>query len=97
MQAGITTKTNTVLLAENREEWAEIAALAQEFPIYVRFIEQMPLGQGIMDEQHTAQAVLEQLAADGATCGLPKHKIAAHRRDTIPAANLWEPLASLRR
>lgn len=61
VQAGITTKTNTVLLAENREEWEEIAALAQEFPICVRFIEQMPLGQGIMDEQHTAQAVLEQL------------------------------------
>ena len=61
VQVGITTKTNTVLLAENREEWEEIAALAQEFPICVRFIEQMPLGQGIMDEQHTAQAVLEQL------------------------------------
>ena len=61
VQAGITTKTNTVLLAENREEWEEIAALAQDLPICVRFIEQMPLGQGIMDEQNTAQAVLEQL------------------------------------
>lgn len=61
VQAGITTKTNTVLLAENREEWAEIAALAQDLPICVRFIEQMPLGQGIVDEQNTAQAVLEQL------------------------------------
>ena len=61
VQAGITTKTNTVLLAENREEWEDIDALAQEFPICVRFIEQMPLGQGTMDEQNTAQAVLEQL------------------------------------
>ena len=41
VQAGITTKTNTVLLAENREEWAEIAALAQDLPICVRFIEQI--------------------------------------------------------
>ena len=38
VQAGLKTKTNTVLLAENREEWETIAALAQELPISVRYL-----------------------------------------------------------
>ncbi len=58
VQAGLKTKTNTVLLAENREEWEDIAALAQELPISVRFIEQMPLGQGHMCASGDAEQVL---------------------------------------
>lgn len=58
VQAGLKTKTNTVLLAENREEWENIAALAQELPISVRFIEQMPLGQGQIGKDSDAEQVL---------------------------------------
>ncbi len=61
VQAGLKTKTNTVLLAENREEWEDIAALAQELPISVRFIEQMPLGQGNVCESGDAEQVLRLL------------------------------------
>lgn len=61
VQAGLKTKTNTVLLAENREEWENIAALAQKFPISVRFIEQMPLGQGTVCEDSDAEQVLRLL------------------------------------
>ena len=64
VQAGITTKTNTVLLAENREEWAEIAALAQDLPICVRFIEQMPLGQGIAAGNCSESLPLQRIHAD---------------------------------
>lgn len=45
-EAGISTKINTVLLEENRGEWMKIAALAEELPVSVRFIELMPIGYG---------------------------------------------------
>lgn len=61
VQAGLKTKTNTVLLRENREEWENIAALAQKLPISVRFIEQMPLGQGSMCKDSDAEQVLHLL------------------------------------
>lgn len=43
---GLRTKLNAVLLEENRDEVAELAALAGEFPVDVRFIELMPIGFG---------------------------------------------------
>ena len=43
---GLRTKLNVVLLEQNRDEAAELAALAAEFPVDVRFIELMPIGFG---------------------------------------------------
>lgn len=43
---GIDTKINTVLLPENRDGLCAIAALAERFPVDVRFIELMPIGRG---------------------------------------------------
>ena len=42
--AGLPTRINTVLLAENSAEWMDILALARELPVDVRFIECMPIG-----------------------------------------------------
>lgn len=58
---GLKTKVNAVLLQETREEWIQLAAIAEHLPIDVRFIEQMPIGQGRISEFDTAQAVLQQL------------------------------------
>ena len=43
---GLRTKINAVLLEENRDEVVDLAALAEEFPVDVRFIELMPIGFG---------------------------------------------------
>ena len=43
---GLRTKINAVLLEENRSEVVDLAALAEEFPVDVRFIELMPIGFG---------------------------------------------------
>lgn len=58
---GLKTKVNAVLLQETREEWIQLSTLAEHLPIDVRFIEQMPIGQGKTCESDTAQAVLQQL------------------------------------
>ena len=44
--SGLRTKTNSVLLPENREDLIPIASLAQTLPVDVRFIELMPIGFG---------------------------------------------------
>ena len=45
-ESGLRTKVNCVLLEENREDTAALAALAAEMPVDVRFIELMPIGFG---------------------------------------------------
>ena len=45
--AGIPTKVNVVLLAENEKQILPLAALGENLPLAVRFIELMPLGYGI--------------------------------------------------
>lgn len=62
IKVGLKTKVNAVLLQETREEWTQLAALAEHLPVDVRFIEQMPIGQGKISEYDTAQAVLQQLS-----------------------------------
>lgn len=43
----IRTKINCVAMPEmNREEWVRLAGLAKTYPVDVRFIEMMPIGQG---------------------------------------------------
>ena len=44
--AGLRVKVNTVLLPENLAETPQIAALAAQMPVDVRFIELMPIGAG---------------------------------------------------
>ena len=58
---GLRTKLNTVLLEENRDEAAELAALAEEFPVDVRFIELMPIGFGGSMTRVSPDEVLETL------------------------------------
>ena len=45
-EKGLRTKTNAVLLEENRDELLTLAQLAEELPVDVRFIELMPIGYG---------------------------------------------------
>lgn len=61
VDAGLKTKVNAVLLPETRGEWADLAALAEFLPVDVRFIEQMPIGQGKISPYDTADTVLKQL------------------------------------
>lgn len=58
---GLKTKVNAVLLSETRNQWTELAALAEHLPVDIRFIEQMPIGQGKSSESETAQNVLQEL------------------------------------
>jgi cyclic pyranopterin phosphate synthase len=46
VKLGIPVKINCVPIEENRGELAEIAALARDYPVHVRFIEMMPIGFG---------------------------------------------------
>ncbi len=47
LQLGIRVKINTVLQRDkNFSEWPDLAALARDYPIDVRFIEMMPIGYG---------------------------------------------------
>lgn len=61
VDAGLKTKVNAVLLSETRSEWIDLATLAEFLPVDVRFIEQMPIGQGKISPYDTADAVLYQL------------------------------------
>lgn len=58
---GLKTKVNAVLLKETRTEWTALAELAERLSVDVRFIEQMPIGQGKSSETENAQAVLQEL------------------------------------
>jgi cyclic pyranopterin phosphate synthase len=46
IQAGLHVKVNCVCLPDTVHEATELAALAKQYPITVRFIELMPIGQG---------------------------------------------------
>ena len=57
---GLTVKLNVVPTQMNRDEWAALAALAQDRPLSVRFIELMPIGlgasmSGVMEETLLAE------------------------------------------
>ena len=58
---GLRTKINTVLLEENRDEAADLAAIAQQLPVDVRFIELMPIGYGDSMNRVSPDEVLRQL------------------------------------
>lgn len=58
---GLTTKINTVLIPENRDELCQIAALAETFPIDVRFIELMPVGAAAAIRSISAVDILPEL------------------------------------
>lgn len=61
VELGIRMKTNTVLLRENADEIISIAALAENAPIDVRFIELMPIGAGASIEHVGYMAALDVL------------------------------------
>jgi len=58
---GLKTKINTVLLEENRDDLLSLAALAEELPVDVRFIELMPIGFGDSLTRVSPDEVLEKL------------------------------------
>ena len=60
---GLCTKLNAVLLEENRDEVADLAALAEDFPVDVRFIELMPIGFGGSLTRVSPDEVLDTLRA----------------------------------
>ncbi len=60
-ERGIKTKLNCVLLPDNREEVVSLAAVAQQLPVDVRFIELMPIGVGGRLERVDPDAVLSKL------------------------------------
>ncbi|MGF7018478.1 cyclic pyranopterin phosphate synthase [Lachnospiraceae bacterium PF1-21] len=48
VELGIKMKVNAVLLKENRPDIIKLASLAREYPVDVRFIELMPIGEGAL-------------------------------------------------
>lgn len=58
---GIKTKINCVLLADNQEQIVPVASFAQRFPVDVRFIELMPIGEGAALSAISPKAAREQL------------------------------------
>ena len=63
VESGLKTRVNAVLLKETRDEWTALAALAESLPVDVRFIEQMPIGQGNVSESECAEEVLRTLCS----------------------------------
>ena len=61
VERGLKTKINAVLLEENFEEAEQLAAIAEELPVDVRFIELMPIGFGGGTKRICPDAVLEKL------------------------------------
>ena len=59
--AGIRTKINAVLLPETLDGAADLAAVAQDLPVDVRFIEMMPIGRGAGEHTVPLDAALERL------------------------------------
>ncbi|MDO4294934.1 MAG: GTP 3',8-cyclase MoaA [bacterium] len=58
---GIKTKINCVLLAENQDQILPLASFAQQFPVDVRFIELMPIGEGATLSAPSPKSAREQL------------------------------------
>jgi cyclic pyranopterin phosphate synthase len=61
VKRGINTKVNAVLLARTFEGMDRLALLARGMPVDVRFIEAMPIGEGIVAEGVPVTAALERL------------------------------------
>lgn len=60
-ESGIKVKINTVVLKENIDECTQIAELAKDRPIDVRFIELMPIGEGKNYSSISCGEVFERL------------------------------------
>lgn len=60
-ERGLKTKVNAVLLRENQDELSELAALAEQMPVDVRFIELMPIGMGTVMQGASPDAALSEL------------------------------------
>lgn len=60
-QQGLHTKINAVLLEETREDILSLASLAAQLPVDVRFIELMPIGEGVFTPGFSPDAALELL------------------------------------
>jgi molybdenum cofactor biosynthesis protein A len=66
LELGIPLKINTVVQQENRGELLEIAGLAQDHPVEVRFIEAMPFNGGrAFSEQQTDQGSIREILRQG--------------------------------
>lgn len=61
LELGIIMKTNTVLLTCNADEITDIAAIAENAPVDVRFIELMPVGTGANIEPVSYAAALSEI------------------------------------
>ena len=61
VDCGLRVKINTVLLAQTLGHIYEIAMLARDMPVDVRFIEKMPIGDRASVERVTVGAALERL------------------------------------
>lgn len=62
LDEGLSVKTNTVLIrGYNEKEMAQIAALALQDPVCVRFIELMPIGPGALNERIPCGEVMRNL------------------------------------
>ena len=61
VEHGLRTKTNSVLLPENREDLIPIASIARTLPVDVRFIELMPIGFGGTLRPESPDAALARL------------------------------------
>lgn len=61
LSAGLTTKLNAVLQRQvNDDEWHDLARLAQNRPLDVRFIEMMPIGYGKQFQPVSNQVLMER-------------------------------------
>lgn len=61
IQAGIRTKINALLLAQTKSQCLTLAALAESYPMDVRFIEVMPIGYGKRQQGYSAAEALQLL------------------------------------
>lgn len=61
MKRGLRVKVNTVLLSHTSKDIVQMAQLAEEFPIDVRFIELMPIGQAASMESVAMGKALSRL------------------------------------
>ena len=64
IKSGIRVKVNSVLMqGKNDDEWHDLALLAKEYPLDVRFIEMMPIGYG-KESPGISNDVLRRLLAE---------------------------------
>ena len=62
VEAGMTTRVNTVLTGEDVEEdWRKLLSLAEKWPVDVRFIELMPIGMGKKQKGYSGEWLLQRI------------------------------------